>query len=367
MGIERFRGTLAIFCAVILVELATSPMLATSQVAPSPTYSVATNLDAAILLPAVRTLNATSGNVESIPYVATLYNGTKLSVPATLPSTQSQGAPLAACQTYILYCRSYMGGYMTSNGCQPNQYCTGTAAKAEISFPSTSHTVIPAGNFLEGTINLQGQDTTLKGTDYLMRAAHVLYPYGQHGLVADMWQDCEGVLFQCGNPYATELLAFILIINGLSDNTPIWVQIQTTSTSINWLYSYDGLSWATYQSYTPPSTFKHNVYLGTANCINGPLYLCLYYQFGVWAQQAFYGPDNSFKVMFQYPSYLKSGSWYTIPTAYSVWGPHTYFDQTWVLAQFTWGLSAAYPNTFPIVTFYYTSSGYLPENVRLWG
>lgn len=50
----------------------------------------------------------------------------------------------------------------------------------------TSPSSIPSGNWLEGTINLQGEDSKTTGLDYLIRAAHVLYPNGAHGLVADM-------------------------------------------------------------------------------------------------------------------------------------------------------------------------------------
>lgn len=197
-----------------------------------------------------------------------------------------------------------------------------------------------------------------------MRAAHVLYPNGNHGVVADFWKVCEGYLFGCGAASATELMAYVLVIVGLSDSQQIYVRIQVTSTVINWLYSYNGATWYQWQSYTPPSTFIHSAYLGTNSIINPPYFTAFYYQFGVWAQSAFTG---SFTVSIINPSYYRNGAWTAIPRAFSIYGPDTYFDESWVLASKTWGLCSAppYPSTY--VYFWYQSGCTLGEVVRLWG
>jgi hypothetical protein len=315
----------------------------------------ATDMSAAILPPVLMRLNNATGIVESVPYEATLYNGSRITVAASPGS---------------LYNRPYVGGYMTANGCQPNTYCPASEVKAAISFPGTNPSSIPSGNFLEGTVNLQGQDNYWNGRDYAVRAAHVLYPNGAHGVVADMWQTCEGAPYGlvppgCGyNPGATELMALILVIYGLPASQVIYVRIQTTSTAINWLYSYDGNTWMQYKTFTPPSTFIRALYLGTRTILAGPYYTAFYYQFGVWAQTAF---QATFNVKFQNPSYYRNGVWTAILTAQSIWGPHTFFDETWTYSSATWYyVNAAYPNPSPTVTFYWSGST-LPENVRLWG
>jgi hypothetical protein len=226
------------------------------------------------------------------------------------------------------------------------------------------------GNWLEGTINLQGQDSKTSGLDYVMRAAHLIYPNGVHGVVADMWKDCEGILFDgCGGASATELTAFILDISGLSANQPIYVEMKDSNNVLYWLYSYDGNTWMQYYSYTPPSTFLQVFYLGTVNIISGPYYTAYYYQFGFWSQSWFSGVY--FNVEIQNPAYYQSGSWHTVQTAESMQGPYTYFDETWTYANAGFGLSSALnlPQPTPQVTFYApcgTKCG-LADNTVLWG
>ncbi len=316
----------------------------------------ATNLNAAVLPPTLMNYNSTDGVAASVPYNATLYNGTIITVGG---SPKAGLSPDAA-----MYSRPYIGGYMTANGCQPNNYCTATAGKGEISFPGTSASVIPSGNFLEGTLNFKSDDCCHNGIDYAIRSAHVLYPDGTHGVVADMWKVCEGITYGCGVASATELTAFILDIYGLSNSQPIYLQIQTTSTTIYWLYSYDGVNWMQYYSYVPPSSFTHDLYLGTDTIIDYPYFTAYFYQFGVWAQSAFYATLN---VDFQNPSYYRNWAWTAIPTAESIYGPHSYIDNTWTYSSSTWYLDATVQNSSPTTTFYYSSCCYLAENIHLWG
>ena len=87
-------------------------------------------------------------------------------------------------------------------------------------------------------------------------------------------------------------------------------------------------------------------------------------KFAEKAQSAFTG---TFNVNFQNPSYYRNGAWTAIPTAWSIYGAYSYYDGSWKYASSTWYLQANYPNSSPTVTFYYSSSGYLGDLVRLWG
>jgi hypothetical protein len=324
--------------------------------------ATAAEMNAAILLPRLTQWNATLGVAQTIPYVATLYNGTQINVPAS--QSQQPIASPSSC-SYVLYCRPYIGGYMSGIGCgNPPAYCIATEARVAIGFPGTSHTVIPSGNFLEGTISLKGADCCTHGLDYLIRAAHVLYPNGNHGLVADFWVTCEGLQYGCGLASANELMAYVLVITGLSDSQQIYVRIQTTSTVINWLYSYDGANWYQVTTWTPPSSFNHDLQIGTSYIQAPPYHAAFYYQFGVWAQSAFTG---TFTVSIINPSYYRNGAWSAVPRAFSIYGPHSYFDETWSLASDTWGLCSQPP--YPGTYFYlwYQSGCTLGELVRLWG
>ena len=346
--------------------------------AQSVTTAVAPNFNAAVFPPSLMSYNNATGTTTAVPYVATLYNGTQITVggspaPQTASSDgrttpmSSTGQVQPLCSPCQLYSRPYIGGYMSSEGCSPNTDCNSNYAEAEISFPGTSPSVIPSGNFLEGTINLHGADCCTGGRDYLIRAAHVLYPNGVHGVVADMWRTCEGGNW-CGLfASATELTAYILDIYGLSVNQPIYLEIGTgTNGIVGWLYSYDDVNWMQYYSYTPGGGFINSLYLGTLsgnshNQLNGESY---YYQFGVWAQSTFTG---TFNVDFQNPSYWMNGGWTAIPQAYSIHGPNSYFDNTWALSSNSWNLDANIPSSSPTVTFYYSSCCSIGDLQKLWG
>jgi hypothetical protein len=320
----------------------------------SVTTSTAANLNAAVLPPSFYPASTTGANSNGT-YVLTFYNGTSVTVN---PGNPSPDNPLYSS-------RPYVGGWMTANGCQPNNYCKGTAAQAAISFPNTSPSVIPSGNFLEGTINLQGESTQL-GIDFAIRAAHVLYPNGNHGVVADMWETCEGLPFGCssgGLPYANELFASITVITGLSASQVIYVMIMVAGTTIDWFYSYNGNTWTNYYTFTPPSIFTGYLYYGTNTILAPPYFTAYYYQFGVWSQSAYSG---TFNVEFQNPSYFIN-SWTTIPTAETIWGEHSFLDQTWTYSgtHNNWNINANYPNPGPTVTFY-DSTSIIAENVKLW-
>lgn len=358
-----FLVTLFILVTVLSGPLSTSAATNGSEQAGFSTRpATAAEMNAAVLLPRLAHWNSTLGVVQTTTYTATLYNGTQIDVPAS-ESQQSSGPQ--SCGSFHLYCRPYIGGYMTGSGCgNPPTYCIATEARVAIGFPGTSHNVIPSGNFLEGTISLKGADCCTHGVDYLIRAAHVLYPSGNHGLVADFWKTCEGLLYGCGLPGAWELMAYVLVITGLSDSQQIYVKIQTTSTAINWLYSYDGANWYQVTSWTPPSSFNHDLQIGTNNIQSPPYYTAFYYQFGVWAQSAFTG---AFTVSIINPSYYRNGAWTAVPRAFSMYGPDSFFDETWNLASNTWGLCSAPP--YPGTYFYlwYQSGCTLGEVVRLWG
>lgn len=250
---------------------------------------------------------------------------------------------------------------------------TATSAKAEISFPNTNPSSIPSGNWLEGTISLQGQDSSPnnQGRDYLVRAAHVLYPNGNHGVVADMWEDCEGLLGDnCGTQTATELFAFIVVISGLSAGQPIYVRIDVTSnpTTLYWYYSYDGSHWYHYYTFTPPSTTIPALYVGTVSVwpFGWPYYTAYYYQFGMWSQSTFNGV--TFNVDFQNPSYFQSGTWKVVAQAKTMEGPFTFFDYVWVLANGWWTHSWVGSSGSGQATFYYCSScNGEPDNTIIWG
>jgi len=332
------------------------------------TYKVASDLDAAVMPPVLTRYDNKTNSFSVVPYTATLYNGTKITVGGSQPAGPGGGSSPAF--GGYLYTRPYQGGYMTANGCQPKTYCSGTKARAQISFAITP-SIIPSGNWLEGTINLEGQDTTYSGVDYAMRAAHVMYRDGSQGLVADFWQDCEGIYNYnkvCGPGlgWAHELYAFILQIYGLPSGQNIWLMIDTsTSGVIKWSYSYDGSTWTQYASYKPPSTFIPAVYLGTVSSIYAPPYFtAFYYQFGVWAQTTFKG---TFDVFINYPAYYRNSAWTSIPTAYSMGGGGSFYDEDWKYTSNGWStVSETHPNPSASIMFYSGSSS-LPDNTCLWG
>jgi hypothetical protein len=106
----------------------------------------------------------------------------------------------------------------------------------------------------------------------------------------------------------------------------VYVKIISTSITLTWYYSFDGANWYQYDSFVPPPSYNHNLYLGTINegwpwC--QPYGYVYYYQFGAWAQSAFSG---TFNVQFVNPSYYMNGVWTAIPTAESIYGEHSYFD-----------------------------------------
>lgn len=306
---------------------------------------VAPNFDAAVLIPAL----ATNSSVTQATVV--LYNGTEIHLSNSNPDGH-------------LYNRPYEGGWQTG---PHSTLGTTTSVQAEISFPNTSPSSIPSGNWLEGTINLQGQDGKTTGLDYLIRAAHVLYPNGVHGVVADMWKDCEGVPFDgCGGSSANELTAFILDISGLSANQPIFVRMTAYGNALYWLYSYDGLNWNQYYYYTPPSSFLQDFYLGTVNIVLPPYFTAYYFQFGFWTQ-SWWGCFQCFYVSIQNPSYYESGLYKTVSTAESMSGPYTFFDQTWTLSNNAFASAqAVVPQQNPVVTFWESKGKPIADNTVLW-
>ncbi|HZW56863.1 MAG TPA: hypothetical protein VFF30_11290 [Nitrososphaerales archaeon] len=347
-------------------------LLAHTLVSPSVYTAPASDLNAAIFPPSY------TGN-STTPVMITLYNGTVLTStpvgPSSVSSQSVRARPSLTVEPMVggsLYpSRPYEGGWQTGDH---STWGVATAVQAQITFPSTNPSSIPSGNWLEGTINLQGQDCCITGQDYMMRAAHVLYPDGHHGVVADMWEDCEGLGTgqQCGGfpGWAKELTAFILNIYGLSAGQTIYVKMVDSSNVIYWYYSYDGNSWMQYYSYTPPSTFKQVFYLGTVSpIIYGPYFTAYYYQFGFWTQ-SHWNCNSCFQVQIKNPSYYQSGAWHTVQTAESMQGPYTYFDQDWALSNTGFvGATANVPQSSPVVTFYEacgTCRG-IADNTKLWG
>ncbi|MGI0080163.1 MAG: hypothetical protein ACRECH_11115 [Nitrososphaerales archaeon] len=306
---------------------------------------VAPNFDAAVLVPALAL------NSSVIQATVTFYNGTQIILGNVHPDGD-------------LYSRPYEGGWQTGSH---STWGTTTSVQAEISFPNTNPSSIPSGNWLEGTINLQGEDSKTSGLDYLIRAAHVLYPNGVHGLVADMWKDCEGIPFDgCGGASANEITAFILDISGLSASQPIYVRMTVYGNALYWLYSYDGLNWYQYYYYTPPSSFLLDFYLGTVNIVSPPYFTAYYFQFGFWTQ-SWWRCFQCFYVQIQNPSYYKSGSYTAVSTAESMDGPYTFFDQTWTLSNSAFPLAeAVVPQQNPVVTFWEAKANVLANNIVLW-
>lgn len=343
----------AIMIVLLLTGMPSSLTYATNSATGGQiTYANGTNNPhAGILIPIYYRVNASDNRPTALPYQVTFYNGTsRMESPLLDPS---------------LYSRPYIGGWMTANGCQPNNYCQATEAKAKISFPNTSPSVIPSGNFLEGTMNLKGSDNKQDGLDYAIRAAHVLYNDGSHGVIADVWEACDGIYCSPGSPWARELYAYILDIYGLSASQPIYVQIIVSNGFLYWDYSYDGNSWTQFTSYQMPSTFISALYIGTTNIVSPPYYTAYFYQFGVWSQSVISGTWN---VQIDAPSYFRSGAWTAVPTAESIAGQHSYFSETWTYASSAYySVYANVPNSSPTVTFYYKSGWNLGENVCLWG
>lgn len=264
---------------------------------------------------------------------------------------------------------------MTSNGCESKSYCYATGVEAEIAFPDTSSSNIPSSNFIEGTIVVKGADSIHAGLDYLIRAGHVLYPNGDQGVIADVWEVCEGLLGGAGSlsgcgvrTYATEMHTAQMLITGLSTSQPIWVQIQVSGTTLTWYYSYNGDTWSEYSSYTMPSTFNPSFEVGTKS-VDAGLSTAYYYQFGVFAQSAF---SNPFEVEFYHISYYRNSAWTIVPTAQSVYGPNTMVDNDWVLAVSTWDLqgvinpagSGSYIGDVGFESC--TGCSTLPEYTQLW-
>jgi hypothetical protein len=315
---------------------------------PAASTRVSNDLNAAVLPPQFN-MTSTSNSLSSTYPTTTLYNGTIVS-PSSDPS---------------LFSRPYEGGYQTG---AHSSLGVATAVEAEITFVNTNPSSIPSGNWLEGTIALQGEDNTYNGLDYLARAAHVLYPNGVHGVVADFWKDCEGLSgSNCGGTSATELTAFILDIYGLSASQSIYVRITDSNNVLYWYYSYNGNTWYQYYSYQPPSTFKQVFYLGTVGIIQPPYFTAYFYQFGIWAQTAF-SCKLCFEVQINNPSYYQSGGWNTVQSAETMSGPYTYFDEEWTLSNtaFT-GVCYTTNAPSPYVDFIAGTSCRQANNVVLWG
>ena len=334
--------------AVCLVLVLPSFSIYADAAKPSAYTRVSNDLNAAVLPPQFN-MTLTSYNSSSVYPKTTLYNGTVVN-PLSDPS---------------LYSRPYEGGYQAG---AHSSLGVATGVEAEITFVNTNPSSIPSGNWLEGTVALQGQDNTYNGLDYLMRAAHVLYPSGVHGVIADMWKDCEGLSGRnCGGRSATELFAFVLDIYGLSAGQPVYVRITDSGNVMYWYYSYDGNTWYQYYSYQPPSTFKQVFYLGTVGIIQPPYFTAYYYQFGIWAN-SWFSCSLCFEVQISNPSYLQSGTWSTIQKAETMSGPYTYFDEEYTLASSGHsGVGYTTNAQSPYVDFFAAPTFRQENNVVLWG
>lgn len=184
-----------------------------------------------------------------------------------------------------------------------------------------------------------------------------------------MWEDCEGVPGNaCGKSSHTELLAFILVISGLSASQPIFVEMKDVNNVLYWLYSYDGNTWMQYDSFTPPPTFKQVFYLGTTGIFpyGYPYFTAYFYQFGMWSQSPI-GCKPSVNVEIQNPSYYQSGNWHTVAQAESMQGLYTYYDYGWTLSDTSAQVNAQVPQPSPQVTFLTTCFRPLADNTILWG
>jgi hypothetical protein len=309
------------------------------------------DLGPAMLAPNYIPLSNETGSSQETTATVTLYNGTQF-------VENGQASP-----DYSLYSRPLETGWMTG---AHSHWGTTTQVEGEISFPNTNPSQMPSGSWIEGTINLQGQ-THNNGVDWIMRAAYVLYQNGNHGVVADVWKDCEGYFFGCGQASATELTAYVVVIIGLQVAQPMFLKMAISSNTLYWYYSYDNSTWYQYQSWSIPSNFISSMYLGTVNISSGPYFTAYYYQFGVWTSQQFNNLD--FDAYFQKPSFWQNGHWNSIPTAESMSGPYTYFDQTWTYSSnYYVDLKANAPQPSPEITFYATPCCYtIKDNTKLWG
>ncbi|MCL4436262.1 MAG: hypothetical protein M1503_02720 [Thaumarchaeota archaeon] len=267
-----------------------------------------------------------------------------------------------------LYDRRYVAGYMTANGCPSNTFCTASEAKAAISFPNTSASVIPSGEFLEGSINLKASDNIHDGLDYSIRATHNLYPNGTHAVVGEMWETCDGLSCNTFFPYKTLLYKSLLKLDGLSADQTVYVRIRVIGDDrVRWWYSYNGTSWTEYGIYTPPTTFNEYLQIGTNPIYFGPYFTAYGYQFAASSSSMVRIP-GSWSVKIAQPSYNRSLTWTVVPTAKIIQGTHSLFSEDWKYAAFPYNdVWANYPTADQSVTFYYRLGYFLPDHDTLWG
>jgi len=237
-----------------------------------------------------------------------------------------------------------------------------------VSFPNTSPSVIPAGNYIAGGMFLQGKDKVVDNTDY--------------GWVASLSLDHEGK-FQYNMAFYETREDFVqcywiiwqkaVVLDGVDPSTPVTLTMEWVEGCVEWFYTIDGnkSSAGLCDVLAYRSTIIQHFYIGTIWDWFKQIY---FYQFGIYSETEI--RNSEWTVRLEQPQYYASDDqWRLVFKAKFIQGYDSYMDNWW-----KWGgedyddVWARYyghdgnPGTLPRfeVEFYYDPDAYLPSGWVMW-
>jgi len=213
---------------------------------------------------------------------------------------------------------------------------TTTKVAITVSFPDTSLSVIPAGNYIAGGMFLQGQGGTAM-VDYGFMASLSLDRYGTLQYNMAFWKThepkLEGWPWEWIGAYCDLLWEKAEVLDGVDRSEPVTLIMQWYQGYIEWLYIIDGTTYsvASCNAVELAPTIIERFYTGVYHeDVPFGLYPgdCYYYQFGIYSNPYVGIQDSGWKVRLEDPLYYDDSQnlWKCISKAKSITGFTSYLD-----------------------------------------
>lgn len=239
------------------------------------------------------------------------------------------------------YPRSYMAGYMDTNGF----YFYTHATRVTVSFPDTNASVIQEDNWLAGGMFVVGYDKELVQIDYGFYTMLTLDHDGDLYLDFGIIQTYECLPYWpyiCPfglHPWIQVLFSRTIPVKEASPSTPVTLVASwdpSRSGWVQWNYTINDITYpaGSVNVTALAPTIIDGFVVGSRNLTFNwfidwiPYWQTYPFQFGI---TSYYNIDHGgWNVLLSTPSYFKEGRWHNVETAKSIGGINAILDTRWI-------------------------------------